>query len=242
MLFNSPLSSDKADKLVRLLDLSAETRVLDAGCGTGELLIRVLETGGVAGLGVDINTESLAAARSAADGRLGQGACEFRELNLQDELPEDNVFDVAICMGASHAFAPGEAAYPRALEVLSGLLRPGGQLLVGEGYWKQAPAAEYLRFLGDPAGIYRDHPGNVALAEHYGLVPLYAAVSSDDEWDDFEWSHRRAVEQLAIAHPSDPVIAEKLARSRDWRDAYLRWGRATMGFGFYLFLKPRSVA
>jgi SAM-dependent methyltransferase len=241
MLFNSPLSSDKADRLVRLLGVSADTRVLDAGCGTGELLIRVLEAGAASGLGVDINTESLAAARSAADGRLGQGACEFRELNLQAELPGEGEFDVAICMGATHAFASGEAAFPRALETLSGLLRTGGQLLVGEGYWKQPPASDYLRFLGDPAGIYRDHAGNVALAEQSGLVPLYAAVSSDDEWDDFEWSHRRAVEQLSIARPGDPAVAEKLVRSREWRDAYLRWGRVTMGFGFYLFLKPPAV-
>jgi hypothetical protein len=34
------------------------------------------------------------------------------------------------------------------------------------------------------------------------------------------------------------ALAEKLAQSRAWRDGYLRWGRETMGFGFYLFLKP----
>jgi len=28
------------------------------------------------------------------------------------------------------------------------------------------------------------------------------------------------------------------ARIRRWHDAYLRWGRATLGFGFYFLLKP----
>ena len=29
-----------------------------------------------------------------------------------------------------------------------------------------------------------------------------------------------------------------LERSRKWRDAYLRWGRDTLGFGVYLFARP----
>jgi hypothetical protein len=87
-------------------------------------------------------------------------------------------------------------------------------------------------------GIYRDHAGNVALAEQQGLVPLYATVSNADEWDHFEWSHRMQIEREAQRQPDDPALAEKLARSRAWRDGYLRWGRETMGFGFYLFLKP----
>lgn len=43
---------------------------------------------------------------------------------------------------------------------------------------------------------------------------------------------------VQLASPDDPAALEALGRSRGWRDGYLRWGRATMGFGFYVFMKP----
>ncbi|MEQ8803896.1 MAG: hypothetical protein RLP45_17820, partial [Haliea sp.] len=92
--------------------------------------------------------------------------------------------------------------------------------------------------LGEPVGIYHDHAGNIAVAEQAGLVPLYAMVSSDDEWDDFEWGHRQPFELAALANPEDPEVRQRLQASREWRDGYLRWGRDTMGFGLYVFLRP----
>ncbi len=69
-------------------------------------------------------------------------------------------------------------------------------------------------------------------------MPLYATTSNEDEWDDFEWSHRRAIEAEYQAHPVDSDLAAKVNSSRAWRDGYLKWGRTTMGFGFYIFQKP----
>ena len=154
------------------------------------------------------------------------------------ELGGEDLEGVALCVGSTHAFAAGADAYPAALRGLSRLVRPGGRVLLGEGYWKRPPSPEYVAFIGDPVGIYRDHAENVSLAESFGLVPLYATTSTSDEWDDFEWRHRMRVESLAREHPDDPDVAARLARSRAWRDAYLRWGRAEMGFGFYLFQVP----
>jgi cyclopropane fatty-acyl-phospholipid synthase-like methyltransferase len=40
--FKNPTGSDKADRLIRLLELAPGTRALDAGCGSGEFLIGVV--------------------------------------------------------------------------------------------------------------------------------------------------------------------------------------------------------
>ncbi len=117
------------------------------------------------------------------------------------------------------------------------LVAPGGLILVGEPYWQQPPAPEYLSLLGEPVGVYRDHVENVLFAERKGLVPVYASVSSDDEWADFEWAHWRR-HQDATRGADTARAREELERSRRWRDGYLRWGRSTMGFGFYVFRKP----
>lgn len=240
MLFNSPLSSEKADRIISVLGLFEHDRVLDVGCGRGEFLIRLIEATGATGLGIDIDADSISDARKNASGRISNERCELIAADIKETSLDENSFDLAMCVGSTHAFGPGEAAYPNAIQALIRMVKPGGQILIGEGYWKQPPNPDYLKLLGEPVGIYHDHPGNISLAEQHGLIPVYAAVSSDDEWDHFEWSHRMKVENLALANPDDPKSAERLERSRQWRDGYLRWGRTTMGFGFYVCRKQVS--
>ncbi len=237
MLFNSPISTHKADQLIDLLNLPSEARVLDAGCGCGEFLLRVIEKTGAIGVGIDLHPASITLARKAAAGRVLSSSIEWRESAILDVVLEDSSFDLTICIGSTHAFGAGDAAYPNALRELSRLVGPGGRLLIGETYWKQPPAQEYLELIGDPVGTYRDHAGNISLAEELGLRALYAVVSNEDEWDHFEWSHQLELEQKVRQAPNDPALAERWKRSRVWRDGYLRWGRTTMGFGLYLFQK-----
>ncbi|MFZ0546240.1 MAG: class I SAM-dependent methyltransferase [Candidatus Promineifilaceae bacterium] len=237
MLFNSPLSSEKANQIIQLLDISQNGRILDIGCGTGEFLIRAVEATGANGLGIDMDGDAVSAAQENAAGRLPDGSYEFQTADIQAASLSAESFDVVICLGSTHAFGSGEAAYPNALQGMTALARPGGLLLIGEGYWKRPPAQPYLALIGDPVGIYRTHAENISFAEAQGLIPLYAVVSNDDEWDHFEWSHRMRIEREGVRNPDDPAVAEKVKRSRVWRDGYLRWGRSTMGFGFYLFMK-----
>jgi hypothetical protein len=73
-----------------------------------------------------------------------------------------------------------------------------------------------------------------------GLIPMHASTASMDEWDDYEWKYCRAIERYAREQPEDPDIPAMLERSRRWRDAYLRWGRDSLGFAVYLFYRPGS--
>ena len=241
MTFNSPIGNAKADHLVQLLELQPDDRAFDAGCGTGEFLLRVVAGYPVYGLGIDTDSQCIAAARDSAARRELASRCEFRAGDVNDLSAEQSRFDLGICIGSTHAFGASEAAYPNTIQRLSEIVRPGGLIVIGEGYWKQEPAAEYLKLIGDPVGIYRDHGGNISFAEQCGLLPLYAMVSSEDEWDHFEWSHQQKIRRLAETNPKDARFAERLARARQWRDGYLRWGRSTMGFGIYLFRTPEAT-
>ncbi len=240
LLFNSPLSPSKAHQLIQTLGLSPQQRVLDVGCGQGEFLLRLVEATGAWGLGIDLNQDAIQKAQLAAKTRTPGGSPEFRAADMQKEAWEDGTFDAALCIGSTHAFGIGDQAYPNALQAMSRLVKPSGLLLIGECYWKQPPPQEYLALLGEPSGISRTHGENVWLGQEHGLIPLYAATSNQDEWDHFEWSHISKLERQAAAHPNDPQWRKKLERGRAWRDGYLRWGRTTMGFGFYIFQKPAA--
>lgn len=183
MRFNIPISLPKVDQLIDCLTLSSHDSVIDVGCGRGEFLLKTTERRGIRGLGIDNNPDLIASATSAALTRVPPGSYEFKVADAQALPVADGSFAVAMCLGSTHAFGMGDVAFPTALRELTRIVKPGGQFLIGEGYWKQEPNPEYLEMIGEPVGIYRDHAGNVAFAEEQGLVPQYAITSNEDEWD-----------------------------------------------------------
>lgn len=44
--------------------------------------------------------------------------------------------------------------------------------------------------------------------------------------------------QYLAANPADPDAREFSARMQNWHEAYLKWGRTTLGFGYYLLSRP----
>lgn len=233
-VFCSPMSSGRADDLIELLDLPASSHVVDIGCGKAECLLRTVQRYAATGTGVDPNGEFLQVARANATARGIGERMQWHETRAADAALEPDSFDLAICLGSSHAFG----TFAQALTGLAALVRPGGQILMGDPYWRKEPAEEFLSLLGASAEVHLTHAGNEAAGLDAGLVPLYSCTSNADEWDHYEGLFCRAVERFARNHPDDPNAAAFRERIRRWRDGYRRWSRDTMGFGFYLYSKP----
>lgn len=229
--FANPLGEDKIDRLLSLLDLPQGSRALDVGCGNAELLIRLIERYGVVGVGVDPNEAVIEQARARAAGRISPDRLELHALPIEEFAGAPGAFDAALCIGATHAYG----GYEQTLAALPKLVRPGGQILIGEGFWRRDPDPAYLDLLDAQPDEFTTHAGNVARAVAARLTPLYSAVSSEDDWDHYEGLYCRAVERYVAAHPDDPDAPAFRDRIRRWRDGYLQWGRDTLGFGLYLF-------
>ena len=91
-----------------------------------------------------------------------------------------------------------------------------------------------------PANANGESTSNASAAS---LNPASSASSgsvtaSVDEWDEYEWKYCRSVERYARERPEDADVPQMLERIRRWRDAYLRFGRDTLGFAIYLFYRP----
>ena len=233
-LYCNPLGADRLDELVELLELPPGARIVEVACGKGELLVRLAERYGVLGLGVDLSPWEVAVARERAAARVPDAGLELVLGDAATYPFEPASADLAICLGASWIWA----GHRGTLAALARIARPGALVLVGEPYWRREPDPAYLGASDLRADEIGTHAGNVTTGIDLGLTFLYAMPSREDEWDRYEMLQARAAERYALAHPDDPDVPELLARMRQGRDAYLRWGRDTLGWGVYLFRTP----
>jgi SAM-dependent methyltransferase len=241
----NPTSPARLDELIGLLELPAEPRVLDIGCGTGELLVRLAERqarDGVAtafhGVGVDASPAFIARARAAHAARAADADLELLEMDGAAYRASPEAFDLASCLGASWVFG----GHRGTLQALATATRPGGQVLVGEPFWWTEPAPEYLDWSGMGRDDFGSHADNVVTGTAEGLVPLLALVSSGQEWDWYETLQWRAAARHAERHADDPDVPALLERVSRARHEYLTWGRTTLGWALYLFGKPAAGA
>ncbi len=107
--------------------LPAQARILDAGCGTGEMTVRLAQMFPQAQLlGVDILAGHLAIGRRRA-GELGvAGRVRFEERSIYELGLEPASFDLVLCRHVLHSIPQID----RVLGELVRVLRPGGTLHV----------------------------------------------------------------------------------------------------------------
>jgi SAM-dependent methyltransferase len=215
--FANPLSEAAIDDAIAALALPAGARVLDVGCGAGELLARLTAHHDVHTEGIEPAAEWAAAARARVD--------VVHEARLDEVTLEHGGYDLVACIASSHAIG----SWDESLRALAGLARPGGQALVGEGFWQRAPSAGYLERLGGaspdelPDGLDALEAG--ARAAGWGV--LRRAVASAADWAAYEET-LLANGEAHLARDPDPDL-------RAWVDAArARWegdgGKDTMGF------------
>jgi len=116
--------TDDPDLLARLLaDLPEDARVLDAGCGAGDLVLDSLPADAT-GVGVDLSREQVERARTRAD-RIARAD--------MTRLPFDaNAFDAVTAMySVIHVPAAEHGAF---YAELARVLRPGGDAVVVTGH------------------------------------------------------------------------------------------------------------
>lgn len=148
----SDLQEGRADQLLDRMDLRGDETVLDAGCGSGRVTLRLLERlprGRV--IAVDSSEEMAEHARETLGDRATVLHSDLTELEL--DQPVDAVFSNAVF----HWVLDQDRLFAR----MHAVLRPGGTLLAGCG-----ARGNLERFLETAADVARDEPFRRYLA-HY---------------------------------------------------------------------------
>lgn len=228
----NPTSEAKVGALVELLGLGAGGRVLEVAAGKGELTTRLVERWGVSGVAIDLSPPFCRDLRARLGTRVPGADVTVLEMDGAAYEPEPGeLFDLTLCLGASWIYG-GHAGTLRAL---SGWTRPGGQVVVGEPYWRREPSAELLASAGYARETFGTHWANVEAGRAQGLRLTYTVDSSLDDWDRYYalWWH--AADAYGRAHPDDPDLPELQRRIERQQEEYLRWERAELGWAIYVF-------
>jgi SAM-dependent methyltransferase len=158
------------------LDPGTSLRVLDLGCGYGDLTPLLLEERRLEIVGVDLSAAALGQFRTRIGERLAPSQASRLTLTRASvyELPfRDGAFDAVVSFGYASA-----ASYDGAEWEVTRVLRPGGVAVVDFAnpslyHWLAAPRPtwRWLRRFRDPAEA-QYHFGRLGLRQHFGPAGL----------------------------------------------------------------------
>jgi SAM-dependent methyltransferase len=230
--FNAPLSDVRADAIAAALARRAPATVLDIGCGWAELLLRVLSAAPEArGSGIDSDERLIARGRANAAAR---GLSDRVDLVAGDAAAAADPADVILNIGAEHVYGDQQAALGR----LASLVRPGGVVLFGSGFWQRSPTVAQAAALGATPDDQRDLAGLVELAIGAGLRPLEIQTANEDEWNAFESGYLADWEKWLAGNADDPAAPARRADADRHRTGWLRGYRGVLGFAYLTLAAP----
>lgn len=139
------------EALAEMGGIAASERVLDAGCGVGGSSIWLSERRGAQVIGLTIVPHQVAQAHTSARRRLGPGYArrvDFVQGDYTCTPFSDAYFDVVWAL-ESACHAQSKAAF---LREAYRVLRPGGRLVLGDGFRARRPLVDEQLFLRVMAG------------------------------------------------------------------------------------------
>ncbi len=171
--------------LGKVMGLGPETRVVDFGCAKGEALLLWAKYMQVSGLGIELDARfaQIANERIAAAGLSDRVKIVCADASTYPVPPAS--YDVACCIGASMIWG----GFRPTLRALKRVLKPGGQIVVGEPYYTERPVPQELF---DFEGDYNTELELLQSMHEEGLElkQIFRASDDDRDWYTAFWSQR----------------------------------------------------
>lgn len=231
---HNPLTADKLAALGQALQLSAETRVLDLASGSGEMLCTWARDHAITGTGVDISTAFTEQARARAVELGVAGRVEFVHGDASGHVADQPV-DLAACVGATW-IGNGVAG---TTELLGRSLRPGGLMLIGEPYWRQAPPDEETARDCHATGIadFLQLPDLIGQFQDLGYDVVEMMLADQDSWDRYAAAQWLNLRRWLDRNPDDELAPEVRRELTAEPARYARSTREYLGWGVFALMK-----
>jgi hypothetical protein len=237
LTFMTPLSQDRADRLVRFLAHDGDAIVLDIGCGWAELLLRVIGASPHAsGIGIDLDVAAVEHGRVLARERGLSDRVTLLTEDAKTHAPDRS--DAVICIGASQVWGPPvhdnqPLDYASALTALRAMVERGAHVVFGEGVWSRPPTVKAVAPLSGRPDELVPLAELVEIAVAHGFMPVAVHEASLDEWDEFESGYSACYARWLAEHGLDHVdAAEVQKRATRQREAYYGGYRGVLGMAY----------
>ena len=227
----NPTSGEKLMTVGRVLGLEEGDRVIDFGCGYGEMLAMWADEFGISGVGIDVREKACNRATAKMAQRGLADRIEIVHGNAAEYTFEPGTCAAATCIGATFIWG----GWRESLRAMLPALAPGGRLAVGECYWltDQVPA-EYAQVENAPSKERQ----LLDWAREEGCDVEYVVRASHDDWDRYEGDNWRGLLAWLAENPDHPERGDVVGRLRSSQDEYFTYARQYFGWAIYV-LRPR---
>jgi SAM-dependent methyltransferase len=218
---------EKVMTLGKFLRLREGSRVIDFGCGYGEMLVLWAERFGITGVGVDIREHACERAiRKVAEKGLAD-RIEIVCARGADYAFREGTFDAATCIGASFIWD----GYGPTVRAMRRAIGQGGRLAIGEPYWLQDQVPP--GYASQERSIHSEHE-LMRIAREEGFDFEYVIRASHDDWDRYEADNWYGLIRWIEENPDHPEREQVIQHLHTSQDEYLRFGRAYVGWAMYV--------
>jgi SAM-dependent methyltransferase len=230
---HNPFTAEKLATLGAALRLEPESRVLDLGSGSGEMLCTWARDYGISGTGIDLSQLFTQQAKLRAQ-ELGVAArVKFIHGDAAGYVADEKV-DVAACVGATWI----GGGIVGTIELLARSLRTGGIILVGEPYWLRLPPTEDVA-KGCLAGSLADFltlPGLLASFGDLDYDVVEMVLADQDSWDRYEAAKWLTMRRWLETNSSDDFAKDVRAELTEAPKRYAAYTREYLGWGVFALM------
>jgi SAM-dependent methyltransferase len=165
------VTKEESEEIPRLLGLSADSSVLELGCGSGGYALHLTEQAGCRVVGLDVNALGISNANALASAKGLASRARFEQFDASTRLPfEDGRFDAVFANDVLCHLA-GRA---EVLDEMFRILKPGGRVLFSDALVLGGMVSHEEIALRSSIGFYvYSPPGeNERLMKRAGLEPI----------------------------------------------------------------------
>ena len=230
---HNPFTPEKYATLGRVLRMKPDTRILDLGSGSGEMLCTWARDHGITGTGIDMSPLFTTQAKLRAE---ELGVAEHVQFFHNDAAGyvADEKCDVAACIGATW-IAGGVAG---TMSLLAQSLKRGGIMLIGEPYWRRLPAtSEVARACGASSiADFLTLPDLVASFDRQGYDLVEMVLADQEGWDRYEAAKWMTLRRWLEQHPDDDFAQEVRAELKSAPERHVTYTREYLGWGVFALM------